>query len=94
MDLGHATIKDAEAVEKAQLRKAESKIKNKESKNIIISFIRWIGWLIFIGGFLIGGNARFLGDVYIISGAIGGILIVAAAEGLDLLQRIYINTKK
>jgi hypothetical protein len=94
MDLGQATIKDAESIETAQQRKAYSKsMKDRDSKDTIISVIRWVGWLIVICGAIFASQFLALAKVFLFAGVVAGILIVAAAEGLDLLQKIYLNTK-
>lgn len=94
MDLGHATIKDSESLELARIRKADLKTKNHGSKDMIISLIRWVGWFIVICSIVFASQSLLVAKVYLFFGVSAGILIVATAEGLDLLQKIYINTKK
>jgi uncharacterized membrane protein len=93
MGVGDFKIKDQESLEQAQRRKSELVTKKSKvgSKNILISIIRWIGWIIFIIGIYFGVTANFIGDFYFFAGVIGGIIIVGFAEGLDLLQKIYLK---
>jgi hypothetical protein len=92
MNLMDAEIKDAESIKKAQHRKALRD--DAEPKKLIIWIIRLLGIFTIIGGITFGMKAVLFGDVYIFSGILGGIFLIGIAEGLDLLQKIYTNTRK
>lgn len=92
MKLGDAEIKNAVSVERAQ--KNQALRRDNGSKDMIIWIMRLIGVLAIICGFVFGVDAAILGRVYIAIGLFGGLITIGMAEGIDLLQRIYVNTKK
>lgn len=101
MDLGEAKVKDEELIIKAQQRKSESSEKTKkenESKNFIATIINFVGWamvvITVISGVNFTINHNTLGYIYLFSGIMSGVLLIGFSEIINLLQKIYINSRK
>jgi hypothetical protein len=97
--LGDAQIKDAEVIEKSQRRReTEAIIKKNESRSFVTPLLYFLGWTVVIISVIYGVNLSSinnnLGIIYIFSGVVIGFLVIGFSVGLDLLQKIYMNTRK
>jgi uncharacterized membrane protein len=70
-----------------------------EKSNSIAKILNFIGWLIaalsIIIGLLMSGTSNFTATITtIVTGVVSGLIFIGFSEVIDLLHKIYLNTKK
>lgn len=94
-------VKINDSQDKAKNREkewSEEIIRENEKKNFVASLISFVGWVtiglsLIIGLVIMFGNGP-AGITPILYGVVSGLLFVGFAEVINLLQKIYINTRK
>ncbi|KEQ25592.1 hypothetical protein [Paenibacillus tyrfis] len=99
MNIEEAQVKEDERIKKREAAWAEEIAKENESRNFAGTLVNFIGWATVILSVIFGlwvsmEQNGTLGFVYIISGTVTGILLVGFSEVINLLQKIYNNSRK